>query len=1228
MRKLSGFGKYSEKLKCRLYGNRSKGYLNTQKIVSAIICIIMVFTGFSVSGTGAVSSQNTNYVSLVDFSELTANKYCAYNIMGKLDSKADIFKKGIITDPSTDFGIGTGKCNVRGYYAEDIDEDGVTDALSIEPCGSAGIRFTLGLNPENVKSDVTAIAVHIDNREGNTWNDDSILPMQLTMTDTLGNQSVLLSQEDVTNPKATSYYLQLQPKNLFYNNIVTEGYTGWRGNKDGWYIFPLTAFGEGVDVSKIKTLRIETVSSSNCKMVIADVGLIGNISDFFYENTGFIIQEQSPVYATDGYIDGLDLSVLTPGAYRDTEELGWAGIIDTDSEIITKGIWVDKESEKGFNDAYRFWKLLDKTNFHGFIATDTDADGKTDRIEAIPNNNSGLYCTIGMNSGNSFEDVEALAIRIDNSDDTLWDAGAWQAIYFELIDKYGNVRKELEYDQLDGVPSWYIENSTKTVHTRTVGKNDETHPGWLPDSDGWYVISLDAFENGFDNSEIVSVRVQVQTFWGSNFCIADIGFVRNAQNFISFISTGKPYQPETGGSPTVLAKGSESVAVIAEAGYEYSIDGKIWKTSGRFDHLSLGETYELLQRSVETDYLGAGKPSKSTTITLFKEGDTDHNGAINATDLIDIRQHLLGVKTSSDIFAADATLDGIVNIIDLVKVKKSMATGEELTQEQLEQQQAEAGYKLKQSDFIRDISVQRARYQHGNAFCIDSGLTTYGISHGYTKELAEKSIAFYNLPNATYDFWNKKNQTHNVSEWGCTFFLDIPDGLGQTTGKGGFNPIPKTRYEAIDQLKNWLITSYNLKPVEFTGWEANNGHHPWFHYAVEAGATSVTCELGETISSPQTRIAFARGAAKQYGIGWGTDFSYWYNNLNLGRLENCPENKNPNYGHSDNLHERIFIISYMGGTGWFMNEDAIALNFWENRITEDGVYELTSTGKIAQKYFAFSNEHKDIGINYTPFGILMDREHGSYCGDPRITIKKVFRVFDYTPADEMNANITQLFFPDTNNVLDGLESHFLANSPYGDTCDVILQNSSQKVLNSYPCLIMSGDLSDASVAERTRYINYVKQGGTLIMNTAYLPLFPKYASQYNGNGRQTLSDENGTVIIYGDDYDISDLNGILREQLARFVPFTISGDVEYLINVKNGSLIVTVLNNKGVYKPCDAVGWIDESMTQNVSITYTSNLQLKNVTEIYEKENVSRSGNTVNTVLAPGAIRVYEFKFD
>jgi len=50
--------------------------------------------------------------------------------------------------------------------------------------------------------------------------------------------------------------------------------------------------------------------------------------------------------------------------------------------------------------------------------------------------------------------------------------------------------------------------------------------------------------------------------------------------------------------------------------------------------------------------------------------------------------------------------------------------------------------------------------------------------------------------------------------------------------------------------------------------------------------------------------------------------------------------------------------------------------------------------------------------------------------------------------------------------------------------------------------------------EIAKYRNYVHNGGTLVLNTVYLPYFPAYQQEMTDD-HYTVHDGEGTVIVYG-----------------------------------------------------------------------------------------------------------------
>ena len=575
------------------------------------------------------------------------------------------------------------------------------------------------------------------------------------------------------------------------------------------------------------------------------------------------------------------------------------------------------------------------------------------------------------------------------------------------------------------------------------------------------------------------------------------------------------------------------------------------------------------------------------------------------------------------------------------------------------QTQTGGNYNLKKSDFILNESVLAPRY-YGDTTVFYTGYGVLGGSDNTPAELTEKSIEAHGLGEAWfhpldgcedgYGYNTPLGYKCNVGEWGYSFLNisgNYPGDGKEKQGAGWQVYTPKNDKDALAIIRNWLFGKYSNDAhhhIEYgkEGQMAINGHAHWQHYAAEWGFDCVGAELGENVASHQAHMAFTRGAARQYGIKTAVSTSNWYKST-IGTEESTdswPGFGSKDGGHSLSLHRRAFILSYMSNISMYGFEASSRLSFLgPEYVDENGILELSSYGKMAKELVGFATANPDIGISYAPIGIVMDFYHGlaAYStlpgGVSGKSHNKAFGYFPNTPGDKMNWDLFELYYPGGGlfggYMAPGMpgEEVYQVNTSYGDTCDVLLQNASQTVLNSYPVLLLCGDIKFTS-AEVKRYQTYVEQGGTLLCNTAYLKYFESYKAAYKGGTRQDIRDGKGTVIVYGPDYSVVNLGPILQEQLKQYIPFTFSKTVEYLVNVKDGSLIVTVINNDGVTKEATKPPVVDATKAVTLDITYTGDLKIKRVKELYYGEAVNLSGNTVKTTVPAGDYRVFEYVFD
>ena len=552
---------------------------------------------------------------------------------------------------------------------------------------------------------------------------------------------------------------------------------------------------------------------------------------------------------------------------------------------------------------------------------------------------------------------------------------------------------------------------------------------------------------------------------------------------------------------------------------------------------------------------------------------------------------------------------------------------------------------MKKQDFFRDEALHTPRYDEGG-FSVYTDYGRHGPTANLPRELVERTVEQLHLGRLYDDaFDGPKNA---VGEWGYSF-LNLNDFASsfnvhlQNCGWSGRQPADDR--EALEMIRAWLFTQFAAEPHLLeegsAGMGSFNGHSHWQHYAGEWGFDYIGAEIGENVASHQAHLAFSRGAGKQYGKYSILYFSDWYQSTTGSWEEEntWPGFGAPDGGHSMSLLKRTYMMSYMGSVSKFVFEAGTCLGFLgPNHRTEDGLLALSPYGEAMRELGDFTRRNPDVGLCYVPVGIVLDYYHGiaGYSLQEGVSLKchgKAFGLFPETPGDRMTWDLFGMYYPGGGlfggYMAPGMptEETYQVNTPYGDTCDVLLQNASQRLLNSYPVLLLSGDMA-LSAEEAARYVAYVQQGGTLLCNTAYLKFFENYAAAYTGGNRQDIPDGAGTVIVYGPDYCVDGLGDILREQLRKYIPFTFSEDVEYLVNVKDGSLIVTVINNNGVTKERLGDPVVDPSAAIDLTVTYTGDEPVKQVKELYYGEPVDADGDAVRVTVGPGDYRVLEFVFD
>lgn len=535
-------------------------------------------------------------------------------------------------------------------------------------------------------------------------------------------------------------------------------------------------------------------------------------------------------------------------------------------------------------------------------------------------------------------------------------------------------------------------------------------------------------------------------------------------------------------------------------------------------------------------------------------------------------------------------------------------------------QNAEA--KIQQSTYIPEPSLWTGPTLWDSGFAVEVEINSLGLYR--TSDTTIKSIEKYRIGEYT-----TRLPDIRVAEWGYTV-LNLTTGASDGSGKKINNIYLdnltdiSTRKQALNKIMKFVKQQYAYKGNDNTWktieqgypWYSMNGHYCWHHYAGAAGATVLSSEIGENIHGYQLHIAMNRGAAKQYNCPWTIDFSAWHGAgiLDYSTHEIWKGYSGANRGHSISLLERSMLMSYMAGADAVIAEAGGAISFYEEQ-NSDETYILSPYGEVFRHLTAFTKQHQ-VGITYTPVAILLDYYHGM---DRQPSGQKAFGKFPYQEADYRTFALIEKLWPETFSVeRNGNEKGTLVNGPFADQFDFLLQDAPLQLLKTYKTVMLSGDVR-LSETELDNLKAYAKAGGRVLADSHNFIQFGFDSIGANHTLKVKLG--KGELISF----KFSALDEIMKEYFKYDVPFKISEPVEYLVNIKDGTFYVTLINNDGVTKTPLNDPVTDRSKSKTITVTYTGKAVLNTIREIWKNKLISYNGNSVTIVLEPGEAAVLEF---
>ena len=436
------------------------------------------------------------------------------------------------------------------------------------------------------------------------------------------------------------------------------------------------------------------------------------------------------------------------------------------------------------------------------------------------------------------------------------------------------------------------------------------------------------------------------------------------------------------------------------------------------------------------------------------------------------------------------------------------------------------------------------------------------------------------------------------------------------------------------------------------------------------------------------RIAFTRGAARQYGANFlyyhapnfGDTATTFTKLQNFAGPDHFFHSRyGATMGPSLSWYRKNYYLYYMAGAS------AVYLEQGFDQFFKPGPgehpFQLNPLGRITDEFMRFARRHPDRGTPYTPVAFLLDPAHGWDMTDwPHLPL-------GVSPVGRADRALRELFlaayYPAAVNEGEPAEAdrQYFNSSPFGDIFDVLVASEQGAgAVGAYRALVVGGRV-EWTPGWGARLKAYAEKGGTVVLNAAQAKGIPAELLGVRPTGTYAEADDAaclapgeqatdlaGQVYRYervaargaevlmkspaGDPLvtvnrvgrgrvvfcAVPDLLGLderlvpaaahlLAHLAADATPVRVRGEVEYLVNRNSRGWVVTLINNRGVYKPQQGLARVDRSEYAEVTLTgdgapfkraseWTTGAELKVVP--------GAQGGSVSLSVPPGGVRVVE----
>jgi hypothetical protein len=288
------------------------------------------------------------------------------------------------------------------------------------------------------------------------------------------------------------------------------------------------------------------------------------------------------------------------------------------------------------------------------------------------------------------------------------------------------------------------------------------------------------------------------------------------------------------------------------------------------------------------------------------------------------------------------------------------------------------------------------------------------------------------------------------------------------------------------------------------------------HLFHETGSRVVGYEEDSTHVHVPMRIAFERGAARQYGGAWinyasgnfGDACNYFTQDPVVPRGAKCWFHSK--YAVTDGVsiawYRRLYYLNYLSGA---------SAVYWEQNLGNQYILpgpgthpiQLSPFGRATEDFQAFVDRLPDRGEPIAPVALLLSYGHGY----DRVNYRcKMLNVFTEDKADlELRELFNVCWYP--SGIMEGQPAapdvQSMPGGTYGNIFDVLVDRPARaKAVTDYPVVWAAGDV-DLAPLWVPALDDYVRRGGTLVVNAEAARGLPPERLGVRFTGKTTVAEE-------------------------------------------------------------------------------------------------------------------------